>query len=149
MTRLLQKDVMAGLVLFAIGTYYALHSYLSYRLGDLRAIGPGALPFAAGLILAVTGLAILAIGWSKVARPDAPDMRSAAGVSFSLVAFAALIGPFGIIPAVAVQTVLAALAGSGRKVSTLVIQATLTTVLAIVVFPWLLGIRIPIIAWPL
>src|SRR5690606_40518801 len=69
-----------------------------------RSIGPGALPFAAGLILAVTGLAILAIGWSKVARPDAPDMRSAAGVSFSLVAFAALIGPFGIIPAVAVQT---------------------------------------------
>ena len=101
------KDIFSGLVFAAIGVF-AFASAQSYEIGSLTHMGPGFLPAAAGLLLVGTGIALV-VKALRLATPepiDHHDMLPLVLILAGVIAFAMVIEPFGLIPAIFVLVVL-------------------------------------------
>ncbi len=53
-----QRELCAGALMLALGLFIAAYGYSHYRTGSLMHMGPGFLPIALGIILALLGVAI-------------------------------------------------------------------------------------------
>lgn len=142
-------DAIGGLVLIGLGGFTAYHAATSYALGTLRRMGPGMFPTALGVLLAILGL-ILLIGAAR--RSDTPlpqvNFRPFLAVSAGVFAFALMVRPFGMVPAIAALTAIGALAEPRlRPLAVLGLTAVLV-VMAILVFRVALDIYLPLFAWP-
>lgn len=134
-------DAIGGALMMAFCATAAIIS-LGYPMGNIAQIGPGAFPFALGVILTLIGAGIIigAVGRSG-AMPRA-NWRAACTVVAALVCFALTIDRFGLIPATILCVLVARLAeGRFRPVPVLLLACILAAMCSgIFVF----GLNLPI-----
>ena len=109
----MQRDVgnmLSGSVLTAVGIFYCLYAYAEYPTGSIRQIGPGLFPVALGVILAGLGLLIFVTALFSTGRTPALSVATPLLILLAVAAFALLIRPFGLIPAVIATTIISSLA---------------------------------------
>lgn len=142
------RDIIGGSALTLIGVFATIHGLVSLNLGTLSNMGPGMFPAALGVILAAIGVAILIPAIFRAAEMPDVDMRSFAAISASILAFAVMVQPFGLIPAIVVLTFVASRADSKLSPIGLVIVAVGLSVGATLIFRTGLGMSTAAIAWP-
>lgn len=144
------RDVIGGALLIAVGGFAAGYALASYELGTIRRIGPAMMPAALGVALAAIGLALLVQAMCRAGdRLPATAWRQIAAIVGSIAAFALVIGPFGLLPAIGALVAVSALANrSARALPTAVLAVSLG-VLSVAIFRGVLGIYMPLLAWPL
>jgi hypothetical protein len=140
-----RRDVSSGLAFGAIGAVFIVGA-LDYEMGTARRMGPGYFPFMAGVAALLIAAAIFT---PALLRRSTPPMlvqwRPMISVLAAIGAFAATIGPFGLLPAIAMTVVLAALADANSTA-----RGTLGLVLALSLGSWLVfivGLGLPIDAF--
>lgn len=139
-------DIVAGLSVALVGVFILIES-AGYSMGSLRQMGPGFFPRALGIGLVLLGLAIA----SPLAAPvglTGNEADKVQPVAFILLiaafsAFALLIESRGLIPAIAVTVVLAALADPGMRRRPLAVLglAAATAVACYLIFRLGLGLQ--------
>ena len=148
MYRIDYVDIVGGILLILFGGAVTYTSVTFYPMGTASRMGPGMFPAGLGVVLAVLGL-LLAL--QALRKPgDKPDIRifSPLFVLGGIAAFAALIGPFGMIPAIVAILVISSLADLKIRPVSLVLSCIGLSLLAPFVFVFLLGLQIPLIRWP-
>lgn len=140
-----------GLFCIVIGAA-ALWFGANYDFGTVISMGPGFVPrlIAGGLIL--IGVLIIADGGRDV-RGEAAlppiHFRSFARIALciigSIIIFGLTLGPLGLAVATFLMVAVAMLAQRGVHPATVVITAVVLSIFAVVLFPVLLGISIPVL----
>jgi hypothetical protein len=145
------RDYYAGALMTVIGVLVACQGF-SYKLGSLVRMGPGFFPVSLGTLLAILGVAI-AIG--NMRRTDAgavverePAEWRAWGCILGGVAAFVVLGKYGgLVPATFVIVFLAAIGDRMNTWRTALVLALAMCAVAVVVFWWLLQIRLPLFGW--
>lgn len=141
-------DMVGGALLIVFGAAVTYTSVTFYPMGTASRMGPGMFPAGLGAVLMVLGL-ILAL--QALGRPGArPDLRlfSPLFVLGGIASFAALIVPFGLIPAIVAILVITSLADLRIRPVSLVLSCIGMSLFAPFVFVFLLGLQIPLLRWP-
>ena len=142
------RDAVGGALLVAVGAAFAIYSWIHYPLGTVTRMGAGMVPFILGVILAIFGAMTLVASTSH--EGTFPEIRVATPlvVLASVVVFAVVVIPFGLLPAAFLATLIAAFADlSFRPLRNLVLAAVLSGV-AYLIFSVGLQLPLPIFAWP-
>ena len=139
-------DVIGGVALVAVGLAAALIAQ-DYPFGTLRRMGPGFLPTVLSVLLIVCGIVI------AVKRPDAAEAAPPLGarpllaILGSILAFALLIRPAGLVVATLAAVPVAALAeGKLRPVAILLLAAGMA-VMVCFIFVWFLAVPMSLGWW--
>jgi hypothetical protein len=144
----LKRDLTAGASVMLFGLIYAAYTAYSLPLGTLRRMGSGMFPLGLGLLLALMGLAIALPALARdVPRPAIP-IRSLGLTLLAIAAFALLIRPFGLLPAVMATTIIASFGLPGPRPRAMAASAIGLSVLTWALFVVLLQLPIPVLAWP-
>jgi len=156
------RDCCGGLLLIVIGLGAAIQAQ-SYHIGSLRRMGPGFFPAALGLILALTGIVLLASAIAASA-PDGisgqnhgqhaiaaqprynPEWRGWLCICLSVVAFALLAEYTGLLPATFVCVFIAALGDRDNSLRDILLLSVGMSIAGVVVFWWGLGIILPLLS---
>ncbi|MPZ93817.1 MAG: tripartite tricarboxylate transporter TctB family protein [Propionibacteriales bacterium] len=145
-------DLLAGGVFVLLGLAFAIGG-ARYDVGSALRMGPGYVPLLLGGILTVLGLVIIAqafLGGDQPARELADQERApvpwwrAALLVAGVLYFGATVRGMGLAPTLFVMTFLVALAGHRSGVVRALITAAGLTVLCLVVFVYLLQLRLPL-----
>ncbi len=142
-TRTLNRtDLIAGGLLAVVGLF-AVAQGLAYDIGTVRRMGPGFFPVVVGLVLVLAGIAIALIDGRRATELQAPrhNFRALILITTAMAAFALLIRPAGMVPAVCAAVFLASLADPGMKPGTAALVAVAMSVLSVIVFIWGLGFQ--------
>lgn len=148
MYRIDYVDIIGGALLVIFGAAVTYTSVTYYPLGTPSRMGPGMFPAGLGVVLA--GLGIL-LALQALRRPgDRPDLRvfSPLFVLGGIAAFAALIVPFGLIPAIVAIIVISSLADLKIRPVSLLISCVGLSLFAPFVFVFMLGLQISLLRWP-
>ncbi len=142
------REFCGGALLTAGGVGFAAYAAMHYTIGTATRMGPGMVPVILGVLLALFGLMIAAGAFLRAARMDEIRIVVPLIISASILAFAVLIRPMGMIPAVFACVVIATLAeGKFRPVVSFTLAAVLS-VTAWLIFVVLLQLPIAMINWP-
>jgi hypothetical protein len=131
---LTSKDTLAGVLFVIIGLLAAVFAR-GYEFGTARAMGPGYFPIVLGCVIAALGAVLLTKG--LIARAQAEGVtglspRAILLVLASIVSFAILIRPAGLIIAVGAAVIIGRLAGNKvRIVETIAMAAALALVCSV------------------
>lgn len=142
------RDMVAGGLLILCGAFIAFYASNNYALGTVQRMGPGMFPMGTGLLLIFFGV-ILFI--SALFRPGVmPPLRfwSPLFVLSGIAAFALLVGPFGLLPAVAGVVVVSSLAELKIRPVSLTALVAVLCFMAWLVFKAGLGLPMPMLKWP-
>ena len=152
-----QKDFFSGLLYAVIGISFAIGA-TNYTIGDGARMGPGYFPIMVGTLLAVIG-AFVMFQALVVETPDGDKIGSWAWRPLVMViianfAFGILLGgvptfgipAMGLIVAIYVMIILAALAGTEFKLVEVLIQATILA--AGSYFAFVKGLNLQFQVWP-
>lgn len=142
------RDIAGGLLLFAAGAAFAGYAISEYDLGSLRRMGPGGFPAALGVVLALLGLgqAIPAF-FRQGVRPDF-RIWSPLFVIGGVAAFAVVVQPFGLLPAVVAVVAISSLAELKVRPVQLTLLCAGLCVMNWLVFKIGLGASAPMVNWP-
>lgn len=150
--QLTKADFFSGAIFVAFGVAFAAASS-QYTVGTLLRMGPGYFPRLLGIILAVMGLAIVALAALRFVRPRAddqvPEDQPVPWMRGSLLLVAVLLFGFsisgaGLLPTVLITTFIAALAGQGTTPARAAVIAAGITLLCMVIFVFLLRLTVPL-----
>jgi hypothetical protein len=137
-----RRDVSSGLAVGAVGAVF-LFGALDYEMGTARRMGPGYFPFlAGGAALLVAAAILLPALLRRSTPPTVVDWRPMFSVLAAIGAFAATIGPLGLLPAIGLTVVLASLADPNSTA-----RGTLALLVALCLGSWLVfiaGLGLPI-----
>lgn len=140
------QDLLAGASVLVVGLGVSLYALFSYNLGTLSRMGPGMFPFGAGLIMALLGGVILLSGLLRAGEAiPRISIRPLVMVAAATAAFAMLIRPAGMLPAIAVMTVIASLADPRLKPLTVIVLIGVLCLIAWLVFIVALGLPIVLV----
>jgi hypothetical protein len=133
------KDTLAGLLFVAIGLG-AVVIASTYDLGSARAMGPGYFPLVLGALIALFGgiLVVQSFLGPGGERVTAFAVRPTLFIVASIVAFAFLVRPAGLIPAIAAVVVLGRLADTRIRVGESLLMAAVIALVCTVLFVFLL-----------
>lgn len=141
----LNKDVLSGSLFILVGAA-GLYLGADYAIGTAFRMGPGYFPrvlcgllVAIGLIIAIKGLVI---GGEK---PEELHLRPLILVTVAVLAFAASVVNFGLLPAALAVVFIGALGGPEFKVVEGVLLSVFLTAAAIGVFKYGLNMTMPIL----
>lgn len=148
MTRRDNRDMLAGILLTAIGLFAAWYAAMHYDVGALRKVGPGMFPAATGMVMAALGLMVAIPAALRAGEAVEVRLRPLAASLAALLAFGLLIKSAGLVPAVYGLVLVAAFAERPRWSRTVAL-ATVLAVGATLIFKIGLGLQVPIAAWPL
>jgi len=142
------KDMLGGLLVMVIGLATALQAQ-TYKIGSLRAMGPGFFPLALGVILVITGVLILlgARPAEPEARPLALQWRGWFCICAGLAAFTIMGTYGGLVPATFAVVFISAFGDRSNTWRTALILAALMTVICVIVFWWALQLQFPLFRW--
>lgn len=142
------KDIVGGFLLLAVGLWVVWYANASYDLGTFRRMGPGMFPLLLGVILAGFGGLIAVPAFFRAGPRFQIRLWSPLFVLAGVAAFALVVRPFGLIPAILAVTIISSLAELRvRPVSLALLCAGLCT-LAWLVFRVGLGLPMPMLRWP-
>jgi uncharacterized membrane protein len=127
----------------------------SYRIGSLEHMGPGFFPVALGVILALTGLAIMIGGAANAAAEAkeedevnlAPEWRGWICISLSIVAFVILGQYGGLVPATFGIVFISALGDRQNTIKSALILAAAMCIVCVAVFWYALQVQFPLFQW--
>lgn len=141
-------SVIVGLVFIGIGATFALIAS-TYPLGTARQMGPGYLPLASGIILAIIGVLVLVLESFSASAPraEAPEWRAWFFIVASVLAFAALIETLGFVPAVLATSFISLFANPRFKPVSAVVASLLIATLASAIFVWGLRLNVELFKW--
>lgn len=142
------RDIVTGVFFLLCGLSAAIYAAVNYRLGDFSAMGPGMFPALAGLAVALFGIGILVPALFTAGEKPQVDLRSAAAVLAGVGAFAGTAVPFGLVPAAFLLTGISMLADNRASLRSVLVLATILSVLAYAIFSWGLGIQLYAWSWP-
>lgn len=148
MYRIDYVDIVGGALLVLFGAAVTYVSVTYYPLGTPKRMGPGMFPAGLGVVLAGLGL-LLAL--QALRRPGVkPDIRvfSPLFILGGIAAFAAIIVPFGLVPAIIAILVISSLADLKIRPVSLAISCLGLSLFAPFVFVFLLGLPMPLFRWP-
>ncbi len=148
MRRVDYRDVIGGGLVTLAGAGAMYHSLTSFNVGTLARMGPGYFPALVSGLLVLCGLLILIPALMRAGPMPRVEFRPLFWISMSTLAFALLLIPFGLVPAIVAQTLLAGI--SDRKLSwkgSLILAACLS-LLATLIFRVGLGLHVPALSWP-
>lgn len=136
------RDIISGSALILLGMAYAWYG-LNYRMGTMVRIGPGVAPVALGILLAFVG-GLVVIGGLMAPRRvgERFELRPMLGVLASLLAFAYLVRPYGLVPATFTLTIIATLANDRTRPLFALLLASALSLLAYLLFIRLIGIPV-------
>lgn len=148
MRRVDYRDLIGGVLITLVGAGAMYHSMTAFALGTAARMGPGYFPALVSGLLMLCGLMILIPALLRAGPTPTVELRPLFWISLSVLAFALLVLPFGLVPAIIALTVLAGI--SDRKLSWRgsLILAGILSVGATLVFKVGLGIILPAFAWP-
>jgi uncharacterized membrane protein YidH (DUF202 family) len=147
------RGFAAGLFCIAFGVAFALGAR-THRVGTGSEMGPGYVPLILGVVLAILGLVIAAGAASRRAPNERwanlvplTLLRPATAICAALAAAALTLERLGLVVAVPLVVVLAALGSRETRVLETAAQAVLLTLLCWLLFVKALGVRIPVAPW--
>jgi hypothetical protein len=146
------KDVMGGVLISAVGVAVAIHS-LTFQIGTLSRMGPGYFPLALGVILTLSGLAILVKGFLAVPRPSRTqpeqpfEWKACLLICLGIATFVILAKYAGMVVATFAIVFISALADRQNSWRAAAILALAMVVVSVVVFWWALQIQLPLFKW--
>jgi putative tricarboxylic transport membrane protein len=143
-----RKDVLAGLLFIAVAAI-GLWASRNYAIGTTTRMGTGYVPRLLCWILLALGALVLVqgrrgAGGELTAGP--PVRRALIFAPLSLLVFALLIGPFGVVAATVALVIVGALASPESRPLEVVAAAIFLVLLTLVIFVW--GVGLPIPVWP-
>lgn len=142
------RDILTGTVLSIFGLWFAWYSISNYGRGTLEKIGDGFFPAAAAILLTFFGILVLWSGFVTAAPKSDFRIRAPLFVVASVATFALIIGPFGLVPAIVVTTLLSSLAELKTTLLGLTVLCMALCGLVYLIFCLGLGLLIPMINWP-
>lgn len=142
------RDIAGGIALILVGTFAAVYALRFLRVGTISQMGPGMFPAALGVILVIFGVAILVPALFRSGESLHVNTRSFVVVSASILAFALIVRPFGLIPAVVVMTLIASRANDKLSLIGALILAACLSAVATLIFWMGLGLPLDAVNWP-
>lgn len=140
--------MVAGAALCALGMFVALYCSANYSLGSLTRVGPGMLPTSLGVLLAVMGVAIAALAVFRSGPRVSVEVRPALAVMASVAAFAAGVDLAGLVPAIALLTLIASLGNSSLGAAKATLLAAVLSLVGTLIFRVGLDLPVDVIRWP-
>lgn len=142
------RDIVGGGLLLLFGIWTAWYSASEYDLGSFRRMGPGMFPLLLGIVLAAFGLLIALPAFFRPGEKVQVRLFVPAVIVLSVLSFALLIGPFGLIPAVVAVTVIAALGEETFRPLAIVVLCAVLSLIAWLIFRVGLGLTLAMVDWP-
>lgn len=143
------RDILAGALLLAVGGFALAYSLYYLNLGSFRRMGAGMFPALVGGIVVLIGAAILVPAlWRTQKEPMQVDLRAFSFVMLSILAFALVLRPFGLIPGIVVMTLIASQADSKLGPLGYVVLPLSIVVVCVGIFMLGFGIQIDAFSWP-
>ena len=141
-----RKDLLAGAVFAGFGLAFAITS-TTYDIGTPLRMGPGFFPLVLGGILVVLGVSIAVKGLVAGEGGDVGPVpwRALVLLLAAIVFFGFTVRDLGLVPALFVSALLAALAGRGVRIVPAVVIAASLTALSVLIFVVLLQLRLPLV----
>lgn len=133
------RDLISGLAIALAGLGIALYAASNYPLGTLRRMGSGMFPTAIGVSMVALG-ALIAIPACFRSGEDLskPDMKSAAPILASIVAFAIIQPLAGLVPAIFSLVLISSLAARRLRFRSALLLSAALSLLAYALFVELL-----------
>ncbi|ASV83122.1 tripartite tricarboxylate transporter TctB family protein [Ochrobactrum quorumnocens] len=142
------RDIVGGILLVALGLAFSWYAAVTYELGTLRRMGPGMFPTALGIVLAGFGLVIVIPAFFRTGVMPEIRVWTPIYVLTGVAAFAIMIRPLGLIPAVLGVVVISSFAELRVKPLSLTILSTALCLIAWLVFRVGLGLPVALFRWP-
>ncbi|WP_199805502.1 tripartite tricarboxylate transporter TctB family protein [Bradyrhizobium lablabi] len=143
---LLTRDLWSGMLFAAFGVA-ALTLGHDLRIGSAARMGPGFVPHAIGWSLIAFGAVIAAKGlFANAERIGAIAWRPVVLILLSVVMFALVLQPAGLLPAIVALIALSVLAGRDGQLGPTLGLAAFLVVFCIALFKFALGMNFPVIA---
>ncbi len=145
MTRFVTKDFLAGLMFIAFGLT-ALYFGRHLAVGTAIRMGPGFVPRALSMILLALGGLICVMALVSGSEPvEKPKWKPITLVTIGIVCFALLFERAGMLPALVVLVGISSLGGEEFKLTEVLGNMVVLTILCVIVFKVGLGMNISII----
>lgn len=142
------QEAIGGCFLAATGIFVFVVAISSLNLGTSGRIGPGLFPAGCGVLLAMIGAFIALAGAFGRGGPEAAeesleiDAKSLGIVLMALAAFAALVRPTGMVPAVFALVIIASIPEPRITwLQTIIVGAVLATFTSLI---FVVGLRLPV-----
>lgn len=142
------RDIIAGLLIIAIGLFWAIWAQQHYRVGTPTRMGPGWFPMYLGYVLAVVGVLITIPAFFRSGEKPVIEWRPVIWITASVLAFAGTVKLIGLVPAIFLQVGLGVLADTKLGWIGTLILASLTALFCHLVFYVALDIQLPPFIWP-
>jgi hypothetical protein len=141
-----RKELLAGATFVAFGLAFAVAS-AGYEVGTALRMGPGYFPLVLGGVLVLLGITIIVTGFVAGGDEDLGPVpwRSAVLLVAAVAFFGMTVRGLGLVPALLVTTLLAALAGHRTGVVAAVVIAGGLTALCVLIFVMALQLPLPLV----
>jgi putative tricarboxylic transport membrane protein len=145
LNRLLSKDFLSGVMFIAFGLT-ALWFGRHLAMGTTVRMGPGYVPhMLAYIMMALGGIIVVVALLTPGEITEAPKWKPITMVTVGIVCFALLFESAGLIPALIVLILIASLGGDEFKLSEVLLNMVVLSILCIVVFKVGLSMNISVI----
>ena len=146
MSRLLSKDFLSG-VMFIVFGLAALWFGRNLQMGTTVRMGPGYVPHMLAYIMMGLGgiIVVMALLTSTGERTEAPKWKPITMVTIGIVCFALLFERAGLLPALVALILIASLGGEEFKLTEVIANMVVLSIMCIVVFKLGLQMNISII----
>ena len=146
MSRLLSKDFLSG-VMFIVFGLAALWFGRNLQMGTTVRMGPGYVPHMLAYIMMGLGgiIVVMALLTSTGERTEAPKWKPITMVTIGIICFALLFESAGLIPALIVLILIASLGGEEFKITEVLFNMVVLSILCVVVFKLGLQMNISVI----
>lgn len=142
------RDIAGGVLLIVFGGWVVWYSTSHYELGTFRRMAPGMFPMMLGVILAVFGAAIAIPAFFRAGPKPEIRIWTPLFVLAGVGAFAILVRPFGLIPAILGVTIISSLAELKVRPISLFLLCLSLCLIAWLTFRVGLGLPMPMYRWP-
>lgn len=145
-----QRDFWAGILFAAFGSFFCFYAIANYPLGTASRMGPGYFPMLLGGILLFLGILISLKSFffapTDNGKIGAFDWRVVFIILGSVLVFALLLRPAGLIPATAIMIFISSFANRTYKVIQAIVLSVVLSIMVWLIFVAGLDLTVPI--WP-
>ena len=151
-----QKDFNAGLMFIGFGAMFlivaagipGIESMPGYPMGTAVRMGPAYFPTILGGLLVLLGIIVTIEGLVEDDEPPKKtNWKPLLWILASVIIFAALIGPAGIVVATLALVLIAAYGGHEFRLVEMLIEATVLAIAVVLIFSYGLGLPFRLFPW--
>ncbi len=145
------RDLIAGAVMAALGTFVALYAANHYTIGEPARMGPGFFPVALGWILAALGAIIMLMAFRKTVhalQPPAFSLRGLIAIPLAILVFSLSIDRLGLVPATLALTFIAVFAERPFRLRRTLLLGASLALISWLIFTVALSMNLPAFNFP-